>query len=127
MILGPVLHPEILNIKKNNNTILLTLKIPENLAYLEGHFANSPLVPGVVQLHWSVIYGRQYFKLNTTASSLEVAQASQIKFSHPIFPKREILLTLNHHPEKKTITFDYTSEKTDGTDISHSKGKFQYV
>lgn len=127
MTLGPILHPEIIHVTKDNNTILLALKIPENLAYLEGHFTNSPLVPGVVQLHWAVIYSRQYFDLNPTGPSLEVGQASQIKFSYPIFPNKEILLTLVHHPEKRTIIFEYTSKSNSEIDITHSKGRFQYV
>lgn len=117
-------HPEILSHHEEENLIELILRIPENLAYLEGHFDNSPLVPGVVQLHWAIIYGNKYFHLNPTTDDLRVHQASQIKFSHPILPNQQIKLVLTHSPDKKTINFNY---KIHNTETVCSSGRFHYT
>lgn len=126
MTLGPILYPEILSCERENNIVQLTLHIPISLAYFEGHFKNAPLVAGVVQIHWAVLYGQEYFDLNK-GTNLDVTQASHLKFSHPIFPKARIFLTLNHHLEKKVITFKYTSKDETETNITHSSGRFHYV
>lgn len=126
MKLGTILNPEVMCTNKSENSAQLTLHIPADLAYFEGHFTNAPLVPGVVQLHWAVLYGREHFDLNGN-DALEVSQASHIKFSNPIFPNHEVCLSLDHQLEKKTIAFKYTSKGTEGIDITHSSGRFTYV
>ncbi len=126
MKLGSILNPEVLRTTTMGNSVQLTLHIPIDLAYFEGHFTNAPLVPGVVQLHWAVLYGREYCDINRNAV-IDVPQASHIKFSNPIFPNHEVCLILDHQIEKKIITFKYISKVIDGSDITHSSGRFTYV
>ncbi|MCH9698424.1 MAG: hypothetical protein K0U68_10000 [Gammaproteobacteria bacterium] len=39
----------------------LELLIPRDLAYVNGHFEQLSIVPGVTQVHWAVHYARQCF------------------------------------------------------------------
>ena len=69
--------------------LFMTLFIPPELDYFRGHFPNRPVLPGVVQTHWAILYGCQYLNLPDRIKRLEV-----IKFKHLIRPEMEIDLSL---------------------------------
>ncbi len=116
MGLGPVRHPEVLNKISTPNAVEITLKIPADLAYLEGHFPDAPIVPGVVQLHWAVEFAKEVFHISGI-----ISEGKQIKFSNLLRPEEEICLKLEHFPAKSLIAYIY---KTD--EKYFSSGKFIY-
>lgn len=122
--LNSIRYPEILEQHEKDHTVELIFRIPAELAYLEGHFDEAPLVPGVVQLHWAAIYSKKHFHFPETMEDLEIQQLSQLKFSHPIRPNNVVTLYLTHVPEKNTITFSY---KMKDTDLVCSSGRISYA
>ena len=50
-----VLAPILLSETRGPRTLERELRVPADLAFLEGHFAGQPLVAGVVQLHWAML------------------------------------------------------------------------
>lgn len=51
---GGAREPTVENERRWENRIERRLRVPEDLPFLEGHFANFPVVPGTVQLGWAV-------------------------------------------------------------------------
>lgn len=122
--LNDIQYPELLNHHIMAQTVELTFRIPPDLAYLEGHFDEAPLVPGVVQLHWAAIYSKKHLNLGATTEELAIQQVSQLKFSQPIRPNNVIVLLLTHVPEKNSISFSY---KMKDSNILCSSGRISYA
>jgi len=117
MSLGPVRYPEILKKSLSENTVELLIKIPENLAYFEGHFPGISIVPGVVQLHWAVKFATEHFKIPGT-----ISQGNRIKFTQLMRSADEICLSLQYVPEKQMVSYSYKAG-----DQSYASGSFIYL
>jgi 3-hydroxymyristoyl/3-hydroxydecanoyl-(acyl carrier protein) dehydratase len=63
--------------------------ITANLAELEGHFPDRPIVPGVTQLSWIALAARRAFQLDSVSGALEA-----LKFSSPLLPGARVRMTL---------------------------------
>jgi 3-hydroxymyristoyl/3-hydroxydecanoyl-(acyl carrier protein) dehydratase len=119
MPLSTVRFPHILSKKVRNLTAEIHLKVPEDLAYFEGHFKDMPVVPGVVQLHWVVEFLKTLFDI-----SIPITKGAQIKFMNLMQPLHQPILHLELNPEKHLITYKYTSStEKDGL---YSSGKLTY-
>ncbi|MEE9426311.1 MAG: AMP-dependent synthetase [Methylococcales bacterium] len=106
----------------DSNEVVLELFIPEELAYLNGHFDQIAIVPGVTQIHWAVYYAQQNFNKLIDAHQLtNVLSAEQtpfdgfyemqvIKFKSLIFPKTTINLNLRFIDDSKKLYFRFYSE-----------------
>ena len=94
----------------------LRLKVPQDLAYFEGHFTDVSVVPGVVQLHWVVEYVVQFFKIIP-----KVHKGAQIKFMSLMKPNDTPTLSLKIDPEKSLIFYKY-----EDNDITYSSGRLSY-
>jgi 3-hydroxymyristoyl/3-hydroxydecanoyl-(acyl carrier protein) dehydratase len=80
--------------------------IPKDLIYFDGHFEKTPVLPGVVQVHWARKFALEYFEISARFSHLEV-----IKFSHIIQPNEIVDISLSYNEEKRKVVFSYSSEK----------------
>ena len=87
--------------------------VTNDLAVLEGHFPDEPIVPGLAQLMWAEALSRRLFPDH--ASTGEVRN---LKFRQPIVPGVRIELDLVHEARRPSrIAFQYASQA--GT---HSRG-----
>ncbi|TCK01536.1 hypothetical protein EV694_0151 [Volucribacter psittacicida] len=86
--------------KFEKQTALCYAKIPLDLIYLENHFANFPLVPGVIELQW--IQEQINVLLKKTVI---IQQISKLKFQKFLRPNDIFKLTLNWQQEKKMVIF----------------------
>ncbi|MCI0510233.1 acyl-coenzyme A synthetase/AMP-(fatty) acid ligase [Chromohalobacter marismortui] len=68
----------------------LTLEVPERLAYVEGHFAAQPVVPGVVMVRWALHAARDSLGLHGVCRDM-----TRIKFPLLLLPGERVTLTLN--------------------------------
>lgn len=91
-----------LDARRSSSRVELDLLIPPTLAFFQGHFLKFPVVPGVVQLHWAIAFGRRYF--NFDASPPKVVQ---VKFKNIIVPNDKVCLVLNHAIERRRLSFEY--------------------
>jgi 3-hydroxymyristoyl/3-hydroxydecanoyl-(acyl carrier protein) dehydratase len=89
-----------------NETVELSFFVPEDLDYFNGHFPNTPILAGVVQLHWAVEYAKEQFSFtHRNVQNLEV-----LKFKAVIVPGQNLQLTLTKKSNEKII-FSYVSDK----------------
>lgn len=88
------------------NSAELSCQIPAELVYFDGHFPKSPILPGVVQVHWAEHYGRQFLDIPGVFHALEA-----VKFQQVIFPRAVISISLQYDPERQKLGFRFYSEK----------------
>lgn len=100
------ISPEVLSEQQDDNSVVLSLRIPESLDYFKGHFPNSPILPGVVQLHWAVKYAQEKLSL----ASSDVKNVEVLKFKVVIIPGQILTLSLTKKTPYKFV-FSYNSVK----------------
>ena len=99
------IYPDVLATNRTGDSVVLTLFIPEELLYFDGHFDLASLLPGVVQIDWAVHFGSQLFNFSGEFSRLEV-----IKFKEVISPNQQVVLTLQFKENKNKLLFSYQSD-----------------
>jgi 3-hydroxymyristoyl/3-hydroxydecanoyl-(acyl carrier protein) dehydratase len=95
-------NPEIVSVVRSEMHVELNLIIPETLLYFRGHFPGFAILPGVIQLHWAIQYGTQYFELGAVFPS-----TIRIKFRKPIRPSHCVTLSLKYVRPRSSVQFDY--------------------
>lgn len=80
----------------------LTLFIPLNLAQCEGHFPGRPVLPGVVQVDWAVMFAGRHLGL-----AIDSAQKLQVKFRRVTQPGMTVVLRLQYVAERQRLSFEY--------------------
>jgi len=95
-------QPEILAEQRDEDKITLTLSIPKNLRWFQGHFPGRPILPGVVQLDWAVQFARLPLGVELAA-----ATQFQIKFKAVIEPGDVLDLELRHDVARGRLAFAY--------------------
>lgn len=98
------LLPDILAERRLPGRVELDLRVPAELAYFDGHFPGSPILPGVVQLDWSVRYARERLGLRG-----EFSAAENLKFHSVIRPGAQLTLSLEGDGSKG-FHFNFFSE-----------------
>lgn len=81
--------PEVLDTRREPRGLEVRLRIPHDLAFLEGHFPGAPVVAGVVQVHFVMAALEE---LLGAAPRLEVLEA--LKFLEVLQPGQEVRLGL---------------------------------
>jgi len=95
-----VTRPEILGELAGERVREKTLKVPENLAYLEGHFPKFPVVPAAVQIQWVMAVAREMLETEPILQRLEA-----LRFKAPLRPAQVFRLTLQLLPSGDTLDF----------------------
>ena len=85
--------------------VLLGLTVPAALLYLDGHFPQAPILPGVVQVDWAIHYGRRHFALAPRFTGINA-----LKFQQVILPESPLFLELLHDAAKGSLQFRYFSD-----------------
>lgn len=106
---SPVIRNEI----REEDGIRLSLLVPPELFYFDGHFPGAPILPGVVQVDWAIEFGRRLLGVNGPFLRLE-----QIKFQKTIRPGMEVEMLLRSLPVKSAVEFKITSAAD-----AHSSGR----
>ncbi|MFU8790276.1 MAG: AMP-binding protein [Methylobacter sp.] len=109
--------PQVLNVDINADSVQLGLRVPEDLLYFPGHFADYPILPGVVQLAWAEHFGKLFFVIAQPFSSMEV-----VKFTQAIHPGYKLTLCLDWKTAQGKLHFNFNSAL--GT---HSSGRMVYA
>lgn len=105
--------PEVRELERADDRVLLEVTAPSNLYYFDGHFDVAPILPGVVQVDWAIHYGRQYFPLPAIFKGINA-----LKFQQVIQPAQPVRLELTHDAVKGSLQFRYASDAG-----QHSSGR----
>lgn len=81
------------------------LMVPEELYYLQGHFPDQPILPGVVQLHWAVELAKSALEINAAFKGIEA-----LKFHRVIEPQTPLRLTLERAEASGKLHFSFQSD-----------------
>jgi 3-hydroxymyristoyl/3-hydroxydecanoyl-(acyl carrier protein) dehydratase len=115
-------HANIVDALVSKQSLDLTLFVSEKLCYFAGHFPGFAILPGVVQLAWAVNYAREYL-----AKAEAVIRVERLKFTCPIQPNTEIILSIALDPGGKFANFSYLSTKQGRVEpFTFSQGRLIY-
>ncbi len=105
-------------LEKSDESVRLSVLIPAESDYFDGHFPDFKLLPAVAQIDLVVHYAQKYFgtKLSTPA-------IKRFKFSDKIFPDTTIIIELKINRENKKLSFAVTGKE--GT--NYSSGTYNYT
>jgi acyl-CoA synthetase (AMP-forming)/AMP-acid ligase II/3-hydroxymyristoyl/3-hydroxydecanoyl-(acyl carrier protein) dehydratase len=108
--------PRVALLEQQGDKVLLEVTVPARLFYFDGHFAQAPVLPGVVQLDWAIHFGRQYFALGAQFRAIHA-----LKFQQVIRPEAPVLLELLHDSAKSSLAFRFYSDAG-----SHAGGRILF-
>jgi acyl-CoA synthetase (AMP-forming)/AMP-acid ligase II len=97
---APVVAPILLSERRGEHSLERTLRVPPDLAFLEGHFPGRPVVAGVVQIHWVMLAARELLGPGVRARALE-----GVRFRDLLLPEQVFQLDLEHSPEEGVLRF----------------------
>lgn len=96
--------------------VTVTLDVPADLLFFDGHFDAAAVVPGVVLLDWAIAEAERRFGLAPPLAGVEV-----LKFQKLVLPGTRLRLRLERS-DARTVGFAFES---DGG--SHASGRLRYV
>jgi 3-hydroxymyristoyl/3-hydroxydecanoyl-(acyl carrier protein) dehydratase len=99
------LLPEILSERAGHGRVELELRVPPDLEFFAGHFPGMPILPGVVQIDWSIRFGRERLPVRGG-----FVAAEQLKFLSVVRPAAQLALTLELSAEKTKMNFSYADK-----------------
>ena len=99
-----IVSPEIVSESVDSNRAELEIRVPSDLMYLQGHFPDEPVLPGVVQVHWAIEFASQRFDLKPDFKAIE-----GLKFHRIIEPETSIRLVIEYDEAASKLRFSYTS------------------
>lgn len=110
------ISPIVKLLRRDENCAEFELIWPLNLRYFEGHFPESPILPGIVQVDWAIKTGRQFFALPDKFRAMHA-----LKFQHVILPESLVNLKLDYDQKKSCLSFSYLSPAK-----QHSSGRILF-
>lgn len=109
----PVVHEQVDTVFQR----VLTLSVPRDLLFFDGHFDAAPVVPGVVLLDWAIAQVKDAFGLHPPLAAIEV-----LKFQRLALPGSMLSLRLERVEGTRTVSFAF--ESVEGR---HASGRLRYA
>lgn len=109
-----LIEPQITAVEHLDTGVELSLFVSNEIEYFKGHFDELPILPGVVQLDWAVLYAKQYLNLAGA-----VKQISVLKFQKLLRPDTHVKLLVTSTKNSKFAFKFYIEESI------YSSGKVQ--
>ena len=97
--------PEVRAMEGGGHALTLSLFVPADLFYFDGHFDGAPLLPGVVQVDWAHHYARLHLALPVRFRAMHA-----LKFQQPVLPGSAVRLELDYDTQKSSLQFRYVSQ-----------------
>ncbi|WP_095156296.1 acyl-CoA synthetase family protein [Pseudomonas sp. Irchel 3E13] len=96
--------PDVLSQEQQGDETHLHLAISGDLVYFNGHFPQTPVLPGVVQVDWAIALGQALLDRPRHFAGMEV-----LKFQQLVRPGDRLLLTLRFDAERGKLYFAYSN------------------
>lgn len=88
------------------DSVVLEIEVPADCPWLEGHFPDLPVLPGVVQLRWALqLAGLIWPEFDT------VSAVNNLKFQHPVLPPARLRLELQRNADPARLDFAWYREE----------------
>lgn len=110
---GRAILPEFAAQQTDTGEARLQIHLPDDLFYFEGHFDDTPILAGVVQLDWAIEFARQHLAIPGVFQRIEA-----LKFFNVLMAGDDVTLILRYDREATRLTFDYVNGET-----RHSSGR----
>ena len=96
--------PEVLGQVREGDELRLQLAVSADLAYFNGHFPKTPVLPGVVQVDWALALGQALLDRPRRFAGMEV-----LKFQQLARPGDVLDLTLRFDAERAKLYFTFSN------------------
>ena len=107
--------PRLLSALVEPDRYRLLVLVDSGLDWFKGHFPGTPVLPGVVQLHWAARIACSLFGIGAPPRNV-----NRLKFQNIVVPPRVIELELGHL-DRGRIPFAFRS-----LGVTHSSGTFRF-
>lgn len=96
-------RPPVRELVREGGKVELALLVEASLPQFEGHFRDHPVLPGVAQLDWALLFGRELFDIDGEFTGVEA-----LKFQRVVVPGTRLMLTLDWQAPGR-LSFRYQS------------------
>ena len=100
-----VVDPDIISQSITPARAEFEITVPEELYFLQGHFPQQPILPGVVQIHWAIKLAVARLGIEPRFKGIEA-----LKFHRVIKPLMPLKLTLEQAENTGKLHFSYQSD-----------------
>lgn len=108
--------PQIARAETSPDSASLSIHVPDDLSWFDGHFPEQKVLPGVVQIDWA---GKLAKALFTELGQFK--QLSNIKFKTVVMPNTDLELELTYDAAKGNVKFHFFNQSD-----SYSMGIFKF-
>jgi acyl-coenzyme A synthetase/AMP-(fatty) acid ligase len=98
-------QPQLLSQQQQDGQWRVELQVPVDLAHFSGHFPQTPVLPGVVQIDWALQLARQLLDLPAHFVGIEV-----LKFQQLARPGDRLQLQLRFDAERSKLHFSFRQD-----------------
>lgn len=99
-----LMRPPVLSKHGDTGSAVFELRVPAELAVFDGHFPDTPVVPGVALVDWAIHFARGSFDVPP-----QFRRADVLKFQALIRPESALTLRLDWRAAEATLAFRYES------------------
>ena len=97
--------PEVLDVVPGEDSCTLSLRVPDQCKWFDGHFDGAPILSGVAQMDWIMSLAEEYLGLNQGFAGIDA-----LKFQQAIQPGDLIRLELVWARDKQLLRFEISAE-----------------
>jgi 3-hydroxymyristoyl/3-hydroxydecanoyl-(acyl carrier protein) dehydratase len=94
--------PVWISAEQSDGQVNIRGQLQPELTWLSGHFPGEPILPGIVQLNWSIGLGQLLLGIQG-----EVVSVQSLKFQQIMIPGDQFTLHIEYCPTRNRLAFQY--------------------